>query len=565
MNKHLLTVVAFGCFLASCATVTKKESTGSDAEHVVDHSARGELIYQVLVAELAGHRGRVDLAMDSYVKASRSSQDPRFAERAARLAVHERAWDEAHEAGRRWAVLEPDNLNAHRLLAGVHLKQGDVQATADAYEKILELTSQPFNAGAASVLTSLAREPDLAVAVKVAQELSTRHPKSAMGHFLVARLAGASEQYEAALLSYDKTLELEPDMGRANLYRAQLLAFLGRPNKAFNSLYQHLERNPDDVLSQLGLARLLIDTGHHKEAGEYTRELYQRYPRRGDVMLDIGLMAMDIERLDTARTYFLRAVELKYKVSDAQYFVGRIEESQGRGVAALASYDQVTDGQYLFDAGIRAAELSAESDSLEVGLGRLSALSGRFASDDAAQRLVLAKSNILQSAGQEEQALAALSQALKDQPSDDLLYARGLAAERTGDFPLFEADMRALVKANSRNAQAMNALGYSLVSRGERLDEAQALIVAAHEIRPDDAAIIDSLGWLYFKQGDFKASAEYLRRAYKSQKNPEIVAHLVEVLWLLGEREEAQKLLKEAFDRAPNNARLRAVQSKLKP
>lgn len=565
MNTRLLTVVALSCLLNGCSTVTKRAASADDAQSV-DYEAQGELMYQMLVAEMAGRRGRVDLAMDGYLKASRSIDDPRLAERAARLAVYAKAWDSAKEAGLRWVELEPDNINAHRLLVGVHLKLSDVKATADTYERILELTSQSFDAGAGSVLASLAREPRLPLAVKVAQELSDRHPKSAMGHFVVARLAAAGRLNDVALLAFDRTLALEPNMGRANLYRAQLKSSLGQTDEALTELHSYLKRKPDDISSQLGLARLLVDVGRHAEAEAHANTLYQRHPDLGQVMFDIGLMAIDSKRFDAALTYLNRAVELEYKTSEAHYFIGRVEQTRREYVLAIAAYDQVSEGQYQLDAGIRAAELSAKSESLDVGLARLAALSGQFSSEDSAQRLALAEANILQTAGQELRAVEVLNRALKAQPADtDLRYARGLAAERAGDQLLFESDMRELVKLDPNNAHAMNALGYALTERGERLDEAKSLIERAYKLKPSDPAIIDSMGWLYFKLGDYKASVKHLRRAYELMKDPEIAAHLGEVLWLAGEHDEARELMKAAMAESPDDDRLREVQRKFKP
>ncbi len=566
MKRLLLTAATLSCLLASCSSVTKMALTDDEAAPEINYEARGELMYQMLLAELAGRRGRVDLAMDGYLKASRSIDDPRLAERAARLAVYAKAWDSALEGGLRWAELEPDNVNAHRLLVGVHLKQGDVKSSADTYERILELTDQPFDVGAASVLTSLAREPRLSLAVRVAEELSGRHPNSAMGHFVVARLAAADGQNKVALKAYDRTLEIKPDMGRANLYRAQLKSNRGNTNEALSDLHRYLKRNPDDVLSQLGMARLLVDVGRHAEAEAQANTLYQRYPHRGEVMFEIGLMAIDSKRLETAQTYLSRSVELGHKTSDSQYFIGRVAQTRRDYLAAISAYDQVSEGQYQFDAGLRAAELAAQAESVEVGLARLSSLNGSFSTEDAEQRLAMVEANILQKAGREQQALEVLNRALKAQPADvDLRYARGLAAERSGDVLLFESDMRALVELDKTNAHAMNALGYSLAQRGERLDEAKTLIEQAHKLRPNDPAIIDSMGWIYFKLGDLSQSVVYLRRAYALLNDAEIAAHLGEVLWLSGEREEAQQLLKAALDKTPDDALLREVQRKFAP
>lgn len=560
MNKTLLAVAGLGLLLHGCSTVTKSAVA---AEGPTDYEAQGELMYQMLVAELAGRRGRVDLAMDGYLKASRAIDDPRLAERAARLAVYAKAWDSAFEAGTRWAELEPDNVNAQRLLVGVHLRRGDVEATADAYERILELASQPFDEGAASVLTSLAREPDLGLAVEVAQALSARNPDSAMGHFLVARLAVAAERPEVALRAFDRTLEISPDMGRANLYRAQLKVSLGREAEALSQLHAYLERSPSDISSQLGFVNLLQGAGRGAEAEARSNVLFSRHRRDGQVVFELGLSAIDGERFDAAVLYLNRAVELDHKADDAHYFIGRVAQTRRQDRQAVAAYDQVGAGQYHLDAGIRAAELAAGSDSLEVALARLATLGGQFADQESARRLAMAEASVLQAAGRLQRALEVLNQALQAQPADaDLRYARGLAAERSGDTLLFEADMQALIKQDAKNAHAMNALGYSLTERGERLEEAGELIDRALAIEPEDPAILDSRGWLYFKLGDHGRAIEYLQRAYARMEDPEIAAHLSEALWVAGRREEARALLDAALTGAPGDQRLLSVQGK---
>lgn len=565
MNNQLLLSLVLAGLLAGCSSVPKMALTDQDADQPIDYEARGELMYQMLIAEMAGRRGRVDLAMDGYLKASRAIDDPRLAERAARLAVYAKAWDTAREAGERWIALEPESLNAHRLIVGVYLKLADITASADSFERILELTNQPFDVGAASVLTTLAREPRLPVAVAVSNELSNRHPESAMGHFLVARMSAAAGMQEESLAAYDRTIQLKPNMGRANLYRAQLLSTMGRASEAIGDLHDYLQRNPEDILSQLGMAHLLVEVGRHAEAQAHASTLYQRYPNRGEVMFDIGLMAIDSKRFDAAQTYLARAVELNYKPQDASYFIGRVAQTRREFQQAIVAYDQVQEGQYHLDAGIRAAELAGQVESVEVGLARLATLSGHFSGDDDAQRLAVAESTILQRAGQERRALEVLNRALKAHPANaDLRYARGLAAERVGEQLLFEADMRELVKLDPSNAHAMNALGYSLVERGERLDEAEKMIKAALKLRPNDPAIIDSMGWLHFKRGDYDSSIKYLRQAYELLKDAEIAAHLGTVLWLSGAHDEAVQLVEAALLEAPDDARLREVQRTFK-
>ena len=178
-----------------------------------------------------------------------------------------------------------------------------------------------------------------------------------------------------------------------------------------------------------------------------------------------------------------------------------------------------------------------------------------------AEDLYISETQIMQKNGIEEQKILDLySTALNEYPnSDNLLYNRGLFYADLRKFEKMEIDLQKLISRNQNHAQALNALGYTLADLGIRLDEALAYIMRAYKLKPDNPAILDSMGWAYYKRGDFSAALQYLRKAFSVSKDDEISAHLGEVLWMSGEREEAKSIWRSSLKKKPESVHIKAV------
>jgi tetratricopeptide (TPR) repeat protein len=171
---------------------------------------------------------------------------------------------------------------------------------------------------------------------------------------------------------------------------------------------------------------------------------------------------------------------------------------------------------------------------------------------------------LLMTLGEHDKALELYNSALSERVDDaDLLYGRSLAQEKLGRVDLAEADLRRILKASKDDARALNALGYLLTLHSSNLEEAQHLLERAIALEPDDAAVIDSVGWLHFKRGNLDEAKSMLRRAYGKAPDPEIAAHLGEVLWTMGERDEARTILESALREAPDHEVLKETLDRL--
>ena len=209
-------------------------------------------------------------------------------------------------------------------------------------------------------------------------------------------------------------------------------------------------------------------------------------------------------------------------------------------------------------------ELIAAQGYSEQALSQLLFLRNRYSGLNYKAEIDLVKADILRSSGRDAEALQLLSESLQVLPDNiRLRYMRALQADAQNDDQVFETDMAIVLQKEPDNAHALNAMGYYLADEGIRLKEADAMITRANELLPNDPAILDSVGWVKYRQGIYKESLKYLRKAFLLASESEIAAHLGEVLWISGKNEEAKKIWNKALKHSPNNKILRETIERL--
>ena len=285
-------------------------------------------------------------------------------------------------------------------------------------------------------------------------------------------------------------------------------------------------------------------------------EIQARYAR--------GLLALDRKNLELAERHFLELIEQPAQRFDAAYYLGRISEARGDLDAARGWYRRVAGGRHQVDALTRRAYLMADGGHVEEAQAYLQGLARMNPGMEL--QLMLVEADILLQSDRPEAALEIYEQGLVAYPAEaDLLYGRSLAHEQLGQVDKAIADLREMVQLDEHDARALNALGYILTNHTERYSEARGYIARALEQRPDDPAVIDSMGWVEFRLGNLDAAAEHLRRAYELLGDPEIAAHLGEVLWKMGERDEARQVWDTALTEHPEHGTLQETITRLSP
>lgn len=562
---RLLAVLLIAGGLATAARA--QESAAEEVGAVTTYPAQQltpQILYQLMLAEIAGARGQLVMSARSYLDLARRTRDPRIARRAAEIAVVSRQADLASEASRLWLELDPASLQAQQLASGAFANEARIEELSAQLAKAL--VQQGANIGAAlmGLNRGLARIPDKVLIRRLVNELTEPYLDRAEAHFARANAAFVAGDTAAASQALDSALAIRPDWEQAVVLKAQFQQEAS-PGAGVETLRAYLQTNPESREVRIVLGRMLVASREFSAAREQFEILLKRAPDDRDVVHAAGLLAMQQGDREAAEAHFRHLLTLGFADPDTiRMYLGQIAEEGKRYDDALNWYKAVAPGQQFIGAHVRIAQVLAGRGKLVEARQHLQAMA-REASQDKLQ-YVLAEAQLLRDANRAEDAFAVLDEALRSDPENtDLLYESALAAERLGRVEAMEGRLRKVIALKPDQAHAYNALGYSLVDRNLRLAEAETLIRKALSLMPGDPFIVDSLGWALYRKGDLKGALEQLQKAFELRPDPEIAAHLGEVLWMLGRREEAARTWREAAKANPDNTVLVDVIKKFKP
>ena len=446
-------------------------------------------------------------------------------------------------AADRWALLEPDSIAARESAAVAMLRVGDYFGAEFQILKILELMGDTTEAWLlVSNLLSQAESPEQADAM-LEQILLTRGTvDSAEVLYARSHLAVRSKDLRQAFELARQAVELHPE-------RIEFLTWAGRLALNLELIETGLEYvrrawllDSENHDLALAYADLLARNGHEAEARTVMREM----PQSPDVMLSRILFELAAKDRTAADKLFAEFEEMDFPdPQEKVYYQAQSAEALGHFQQAIALYGEVESGDRSLAASIRIAELMALEGDIpaarrELALLRTQPLPALI------EESWLAEARILREAGRQEESLQVLGQALGQMPrSIPILYSHALLAAELGRVDIAEKDLRIVIATQPENAAALNALGYTLADQTERYEEAEALIRQAYILQPGEASIVDSMGWISFRRGRLKEAAAFLQKAWQLDNNPEIAAHLGEVLWVGGNKEAALAIWRE--------------------
>jgi tetratricopeptide (TPR) repeat protein len=534
------------CLTVACATTPEPQEQAGDpaiTDATRDPTSE-EVMYRVFAAEYLGAEGDLQGAVGEYLEAAMVSDDPEIARRATRVAFAAEAWQEAAMASDRWALLDPQNVSAHESAAAAMLNVGDYVGAEFQMMQILDLMKDSSEAW---LLVSglLARSADPVQAEATLEQIMQRRQNASTADVFYARsqLAVQSRKLQQAFELARQAVEQDPERIEFLTWTARLALNLNLADTALEYVHRAWQLDPDDRDLTLAYADLLARTGNRNEARRVMSEMVQT----PDVMLSRIMFEIVIAEQSKAVALYDEFSAMSF--DDAQekaFYQAQAAEALGYDEQSIVLYGQVTTGERALASAIRRAELMAQGGDLEGARAALARL--RLEADElAVEESWLAEARILREAGSRDQAFHLLEEAVEQLPdSIAILYTRALLAAELGWIDVAERDLREVIAMEPENAAALNALGYTLADQTERYDEAEALIRQAYILQPNEASIIDSMGWVAFRQGRLQEAEEFLRRAWKIDRNPEIAAHLGEVLWVAGKKEAAVKAWRDA-------------------
>ena len=557
LHRLLAAAVLAAATLCACAQAPRAER--KDIKELNEPT-----LYEFLLGEIALQRGDNELAAKTYLDLAKRTRDPRVARRAVEVASQAKLADIAIDAAKLWQDIEPTSLQALQVTAALLVGAKRVEEAEPYIEKLLTSEGVNLENGFMQLNRLISGNPDKAANARLVRKLAAKYPKLPPAHFAVAQAASLAGEDEAALASARRAQELQPDWEPAVLLEAQILQKKS-PSAAAKRLGDYVAKNPNAADARLNYARALVLDKRYPEAREQFQKVLDANPKNPDVAYAVGVLAFQLKEYAVAESTLKRTLGMRYRDPEAvRYLLGQIAEEQKRWPQAIQWYEQVQDGDNALNARLRTANVIAKQGKLEDARKYLQ----QVATDNPAEQvqLTVVEAQLLRDANRHGDAFALLDEALKRQPEQpELLYDYALTAEKLEKYDLLESNLRKLIQVRPEHAHAYNALGYSFAERNTRLAEARKLIEKALELAPEDYYIIDSLGWVQYREGKLKDAAATLQRAYTGRPDAEIGAHLGEVLWQLGQRDEARRIWDEALKTAPDNETLVKTIKKFRP
>ena len=547
-------------------------------EPVVNSSLSAPLFYQLLLGELNVREGDPGAGYSLILDAARRTRDAQLYQRAVEVALQGRSGDAALAAARAWAQELPGSLEADRFVLQILLALNRVGETGSVLRDLIRDTplaerSDTINA----IPQTFGRVQDKALAASVVREAVTpslTQPETAAAAWTtVGRMELAQNRNAAALEAARQGHSADP----ASPYPALLALELferGETNAEpliLRQINASSRRSANDTAEALNYARLLIDLQRNGDARRELASLTTRQPDEAEAWLLLASVQLQDNALPETKasvSQFLRLAQgssdprLRRLQTQAYLMAAQVAEKQGDIAGAGAWLDRIESPEDVLAAQLRRASLLARQGRLGEGRALLRSQPERRPGD--ARLKLIAEAQLLRDFKAYREAYEVYGEAVRRFPDDaDLLYEQAMVAEKSERLADMERLLRELIRRKPDFHHAYNALGYSLADRNLRLPEAKALIEKAVSLAPDDAFIQDSLGWVEFRLGNLPRAIEILTAAYRKRPDAEIAAHLGEVLWTAGQRDQARKIWREGLLTAPDNETLLSTLKRL--
>jgi tetratricopeptide (TPR) repeat protein len=521
--------------------------------------------YFVLVGETAAMRQQPGLAAAALVEALSIRADGEIAARATAYAIAADDMEVAARAAEAWQAAEPEAAAPREVLLRVYLRN-DRREDALRQARLMANNHPGERGEGLRVLAlALAQEPEHnEAALWVFESIVADTPDDPAAHYALGLLALRLDELGVAERAGRRAITLAPDQSEYALLLAGTMIRSGELEESEIAMAPALAASGDRASLRIGYARLLIDSGYNDAARVQMKRALEHDPANAEARQMLGLLAIEDGDNEGAYEQFLTLYERGQRREEAAYYLGRLSEEAGDIEAARGWYEKAVAGARSLDAIARLANAEAQLGDIVTARERLRDL--RRAQSGMASAVYAIEGQMLYSVGEYSAAQDVFSTALSMFPYDnDLRYGHALTLEQLDRVADAETELRRILADDPDDPRALNALGYVLTLHTDRYDEAEALIARALQFEPDDPAILDSMGWVAFKKGDLERALEYLSTAHASFPDPEVAAHYGEVLWVLGRREEAREVWREALETSPDHSVLRETVDRLDP
>lgn len=504
-----------------------------------------QTLFELLAAEIAGSRGQLEYSVQRYLEIAQATRDTGIIERATRIALYAEANDAARQAATLWLEIDPQSPSAHQIMGTLALQAGDEEAALRHFRTIIAEPG-PLPPKLWLIIGALQRIEDSVDVIGIMDEVMRDFNADNEVMLNYASVLMRLKKFDQAAAIYEALATGSPPSTEALRARLAIFELTGTSSEAEQWLKKMLQVTEGEVRRTVRLhyAQILAQADKLVQAIDQLEILIDEEPGKGEALLSAGVLYLELGRNTEATQTFQALLEQEPFIHEASYFLGWLAEQQDDTTKASQWYESVPSGPRYPLAQIRLAVLQAGRGELEQA--RLKLL--QIYNENPAHRnqAIQAEAELLVNSNLQEEALQVYDRAIGNGYNSELLYARALLAEEIDRLDLLESDLRKIVEREPDNAQALNALGYTLADKTNRYDEAYGLIKRALLLSPHNFYILDSMGWVLYRLGRLEESEHYLRRSIDIKFDPVAAAHLAEVLWQQGKRREGQKILNRA-------------------
>ncbi|PCH83570.1 MAG: hypothetical protein COB89_06420 [Piscirickettsiaceae bacterium] len=572
MQVKLLCLLLVVPLVVACVSV--QESRSSAASHqpvkplvakqaVVEKVAtplNAELLYNILAGELAGRRGDMSLASVFYANAAETSQDPDLALRAVQIAIYNK--DAVRATSMVNILLENGQAGAqiHQLALTVYLASGEVAKSLKQAGALLAISKIPLRNTLLSLGDIITRSSNKQVAYGVMEGLIKKYPDESATYLARSQIALRFNDKTQAKQYAKKALDIGPNWSVAYVQLARVHESEGDIAAALRVMKDANARFADNRIA-MKYAQLLAHNKQYKDAEQLFSSILAKDEKHHEARFSMALVVLKQGKAAEAKELFTMLHDAGAFSSKSAFYLGRISFGVGELKPAISWFEKVAQGPVYIDAQANVAMIKSTLGDLAGA--RAIAAKLRAIYPAKATRFYVLEGEFLADAEQYVELFELMTEAVKKSPDDlTLRYTRSIAAAELNKIDIVEDDLQTVLKREPNNVNALNALGYTLASKTFRFDEARGYLTKALSFRPDDSAILDSMGWLNYRSGRYEEALVLLEKAYSKQPEAEIALHLGETLWVLGRQREAKDLWQKAIQSFPKDKRLAEVLKK---
>ena len=547
----LSAVLAALCVAVAPAAVAQDaKSSGAPAAAAssapVDHELSADLFYRLMLGDVALQRGDLPVAARAYLDAAQSTNASRLAARALEIAIAARERKLVEDAAQLWARLDPAAERPKHVLEAL-AANGDTgafpeTAASDALRSRIEhVLSQAAlsGSGVGEIFLQLNRlfsqQSDRHGVLSLVRDVAKPYPKTPEAHYAVASAAFAVGEDDKATAKeardeIDQALELRPEWERAAILKAEILERSAMQD-AMQWLESFVTAHPDAKSAAGALAQMYVDRKRFADARALMQKLWDREPSSRDLEFAVATIAISMKDYAEAERLLEDLHAAGYGDAGViDLYLAQVAEETRQWDKAIKHYEAVTEGDRAWLARLRIGAMYSKKGEVEKAHRYLAGLTA--VTQEQKIQVTQAQAQLYRDAGNDAEAYSVLTNGLADHPdAPDLIYDIAMVAERLDKVDEAESRLKRLVDLRPNDAQALNALGYTLVDRTPRTDEGLEFIERAHKLAPRDPFILDSLGWAFYRKGRLDDAERYLQQALDGRPDAEIAAHLGTEMW----------------------------------